>query len=110
MGRDVTNEAKSRMLLREVALGFSATSADDFFQQLVLHLVTASGLDHAFVGEYMENQHSESDFIRTIAACVDGKPGRNIGMHRQSYVGLLIRADLSTHRVSALWNSLRKCH
>jgi hypothetical protein len=76
MGRDVTDEKKSRALLKEVALGFAATSADDFFQQLVQHLIVASGMDHALVGEYKPGRHNS---IQTIATCIDGQLVPNIG-------------------------------
>lgn len=96
MGRDVTDEKKSRELLKEVALGFTATSADDFFQQLVQHLIVASGLDHAIVGEYQPGRHNS---IRTIAACVDGQLVPNIGQYPNSG-NRLTHTHHRTHRTT----------
>lgn len=95
MGRDVTYEKKSRELLKEVALGFTATSADDFFQQLVQHLIVASGLDHAIVGEYQPGRHNS---IRTIAACVDGQLVPNIGQSPTSGISSRTRITARTAR------------
>jgi hypothetical protein len=76
LGRDVTHEKKSKELLKEVAQGFNATSADDFFQQLVRHLTSASGMELGLVGELHPKR---ADSIRTLATFIDGQPVPNIG-------------------------------
>ncbi len=72
----MTHEKKSKELLKEVAQGFNATSADDFFQQLVRHLTSASGMEFGLVGEI----HPKcADTIRTLAIFMDGQPVPNFG-------------------------------
>ncbi len=67
-----------------MALAFTVTLVDDFFQQLVQHLIFASGLDHAIVGEYQPGRRTT----------VDGQMVPNIGQSPSSCAGLSL---LSLH-------------
>ncbi len=75
VGTDVTAQKKAHSLLQQVVSGFATTSADQFFERLVLHLTATTGLEHALIGELCPDRPTQ---VRTIAFCYDNKIVPNI--------------------------------
>ena len=64
-----TEGAREAGLLREISQALSASTGEEFFQQLVLNLTRTLGLDYAFVGELTKN----GDAVRTVAVSTRGR-------------------------------------
>ncbi len=75
VGTDVTAQKKAHSLLQLVVSGFATTSADQFFERLVLHLTATTGLEHALIGELCPDCPTQ---VSTVAFCYDNKIVPNI--------------------------------
>ncbi len=75
IGSDVTAQKRAHTLLQLVVSGFAATSAEQFFERLVLHLAATTGMEHALVGELGPDHPST---VRTIAFCCNNQIAPNV--------------------------------
>ena len=74
IGQDITERKQAEEILRNIALGVSAATGEEFFHLLVQYLAKALGVEYAFVGELLEPGHQR---VRTISICADGQTLEN---------------------------------
>jgi urea transport system substrate-binding protein len=74
IGQDITERKQAEEILRNIALGVSAATGEEFFHLLVQYLAKALGVEYTFVGELLEPGHQR---VRTIAICADGQTLEN---------------------------------
>ncbi|MCW8908646.1 MAG: EAL domain-containing protein [Sedimenticola sp.] len=71
---DISQSKKNEEVVREIAMGVSATTGDQFFSQLVSRLAEALGVGYVFIGRFVPGQIER---INTLAVWARGKRGKN---------------------------------
>ncbi len=71
---EMQDRQQAEETLRNIAIGVSAATGDEFFRSLVINLANTFAVDYAFLGEL---DKSTKDKIKTIAVCVEGSIADN---------------------------------
>ena len=74
--RELTERRRMEAQILHVASGVSGSYGESFFQDLVLHLAQAIGVDGAFIGETVTVDGVKR--IKTLAVSLDGTPAQNL--------------------------------
>jgi diguanylate cyclase (GGDEF)-like protein/PAS domain S-box-containing protein len=75
MHQDVTDKKRVEDAVRLIAVGVSALTGEQFYQQLVLNLAKVLDADYAFIGMLDEGAN---ECVQTIAVCDHGRIGHNL--------------------------------
>ncbi|WP_428605342.1 EAL domain-containing protein [Sedimenticola sp.] len=74
INNDITQNKKSQEVVSDIAMGVSAATGEDFFEQLVSHLGEALGVSYVLIGQLANGSEEE---INTLAVWALGERAEN---------------------------------
>ena len=73
--KDISERKHANEVLRQIVVGTSEATGDEFLKSLVRHLATLLKVKYVFIGELVGDQLEKA---MTLAVWANGEPGENI--------------------------------